>query len=175
MLKLLSRREKTIIVATALVIAGAVVFKLVGEPLLSRNSQLDSQLRYTRQKLKKYQQLLAQKETLESRYKDTTAVRGIVEPGADPGVGILTWLQQLASTSGVRILELRPQTPKRQESYREMEIELRTEATSEAYLTFMYKLEYSPLLLQIKKFQLSARTSTNLLEGSFVLSHVLLE
>lgn len=163
--------EKIILYLTISVIVFSIGFNFLIAPVLTKNENLNKEINITKVKLKKYLQLLSQKDYIQNKYnklsvylKDSTAEK-------DTLVGALSELENLAKASGVRIIDIRPQSSsKGPDLYKEILIGLKTEGAMEGYLKFIYNLENSPSLLKIKRFQLNAKPNIQVLEGSFSIS-----
>lgn len=176
MIRLLSKREKVILYATVGVIIFVAVFNFLISPILTKNDNLNKEINFNQQKLKKYLWLLNQKEAIQSKHSKFVTITGISGQQEDALVGVLSELENLAKNANIRIIDLIPQqvTP-RANLYKESLITLRTEGTIEGYLKFIYNLENSLSLLRIKKFQLSTKPNTPSLEGSFSISRLSLD
>ena len=170
MLKVLTKREKTILYTTMGVILFAVVFNLLLYPFFKKNSDLSKEINVSRQKLKNYALLLSQKDAILSKYS-ALASAAKATAAQDPLVTGLAELENMAGESDIRIIDIRPESQvKTQGPYKEALIELRAEGQEENFLKFIYKIENSMSLLKIKKFQLSSRQNTQALEGRFSIS-----
>ncbi|MFH1355016.1 MAG: hypothetical protein ABIH19_02585 [Candidatus Omnitrophota bacterium] len=93
----------------------------------------------------------------------------------DAAVGILPELENLAKNSGIRIIDIRPRTPKRGNLFTETLIELKTEADVAGYLKFIYNIENSLLLLKVQEFRLDSKPGTQVLDGNFSISQISLD
>lgn len=173
MIRVLSRRERVILYATAGVIIFAAIFNFLLAPVLTKNDNLNKEINLKRAKLKKYLWLLSQKEAIQGKYSKFSSAPGGLGQEQDALVSALSELENLAKNSGVKIIDLRPQQPAGgRDLYREILIDLRTEGEMAGYLKFIYELENSLSLLRIKKFQLSAKPNSTILEGSFSISQL---
>jgi hypothetical protein len=172
MQKILNKREKIVLYTTVGIIIFSIAFNLFIEPTLSRNETLNKEINIARLKLNKYLKLLSQKEYIQDKYKKFSASLKLSGSGEDTFVGVLSEIESLAKASNIRILDVRPQSPKILDLYKENLIELRTEGQIEGYLKFIYNIENSLSLLKIRRFQLNAKPNTALLEGSFSISQL---
>lgn len=176
MIRLLSEREKIILYTAIGVIIFATVFNFLISPILAKNDNLNKEINFNQQKLKKYLWLLNQKEAIQSKYSKFATTTRISGQQQDALVGVLAELENLAKSSNITIIDLMPQqvTPGAN-LYKENLIRLRTEGTMEGYLKFIYNLENSLSLLKIKQFQVSTKPNTSALEGSFSISELSLD
>jgi hypothetical protein len=172
MQKILNKREKIVLYITVGIIIFSIAFNLFIGPALSRNETLNKEINIVRLKLNKYLNLLSQKEYIQDKYNKFSASLKLDGSGEDTFVGALSEIEGLAKASNISILDVRPQSPKILDLYKENLIELRTEGQIEGYLKFIYNIENSLSLLKIKRFQLNAKPNTALLEGSFSISQL---
>lgn len=172
MQKILTKREKIILYVTAGIIMFSIVFNLFIESNLSRNETLNKEINIARLKLNKYLKLLSQKEYIQDKYNKFSASLKLSGSGEDTFVGALSQIESLAKASNIRILDVRPQSQKILDLYKENLMELRTEGQIEGYLKFIYNIENSLSLLKIKRFQLNAKPNTAVLEGGFSISQL---
>jgi len=173
MQKMLSKREKTIAFLTFGVIGSGLVFNFLVGPMLSKNDTLNREIKVARTKLIKYLQLLNRKDLLETRYGKAVSSSKGGEGAAS--VSALNELEELAKAADVRIIDIRPENAERTGAYKEAMIDLRTEATMNAYLKFIYDIENSLSLLHVKRMQINTRSNNPALEGSFSISQLILD
>lgn len=154
------------------VIIFSIGFNYLIAPILTKNENLNREIKINRARLKKYLQLLSQKDYIRNKYnnffnhlKDSAAKE-------DTLVSVLSELENLAKASNIRIIDIRPQAPKSMALYKEVLIDLRTEGAMEGYLKFIYNIENSLPPLRIKRLQLNAKPNTSALEGNFSVSQL---
>lgn len=171
MLRILTKRETSILWLTVAVVIFAIGFNFLSETVLNKNDALNKEISITRVKLKKYLWLLAHKDSIQNKYKQFASLTDLAkEIKKDTLVDVLSELETIARGSNIRILDLRPQSQKDPSSYREALVDLKTEGTLQDYLKFIYNIENSLSLLRIKRLQLNAKPNTQNLEGSFSIS-----
>jgi NhaP-type Na+/H+ or K+/H+ antiporter len=175
MQRILTKREKIILYITIGVIIFSIIFNFLILPVLTKIGLLNKEINLTQTRLKKYTQLLSQKDYIQSKYNKFISRVGVSGRRQDTLVDALSELENLAKEANIRIIDIRPQTPGNINLYKEIIIDLRTEGTMEGYLKFIYNIENSLLLLRIKRFQLNAKPATEALEGSFSISQISVE
>lgn len=171
MQRLFTKREKIIFYLAATVIVFYVIFNSLLEPVFSKNAELNKQINFTRARLIKYSRLLRQKEKIQGRINKFSSKINVSEK-QDKLMSVLSELENLAKVANVRIVDIRPQASRGLNTYKELQIDLRTEGAMENYLKFIYDIENSLLLLKINRFQLTALPASGLLEGNFSLSQL---
>ncbi|MGD0335818.1 MAG: type II secretion system protein GspM [Candidatus Omnitrophota bacterium] len=170
MIKVLNKRERGILYLAVSVFLIAVCFNFIISPLLSRNAALNKEINTARSKLKRYLRLLNQKEQIKNKYTGRlNAPEGIAE---NPLALTLAELDSLAKDANIRIIDIRPQATTRS---KEVVVDLRAEGALEDFMKFIYDVETSLALLQIKRLQFSSKPETAGLEAAFSISQILLD
>ncbi len=169
MQRILSSREKKILYITVGVIIFSFVFNTLISPFLKKNEDLNKEINITGAKLIKYMWLLAQKETIQGKYKKLSSSLKLPEQ-EDTIVSVLSELENLAKNANIHIVDIRPQIPRSPDSYKELFIDLRAEGDMQGYLKFVYDIEHSLLSLTIKRLQLNIKPNTQVLEGVFTIT-----
>lgn len=171
--RLLHDKEKTILYFVIAVIIFSVAFNVVVAPVLTDNRLLDSEIKATRSRLKKYTQLLSRRDYIQNQYNKLFEQFGDVGRPQDGALDGVSELEGLARAADVRLLEIRPQSSSKNRDFsKETLIDLRTEGAFGNYLKFIYSIENAPSLLKIKEFQLKSKTNSQNLDGSFSISKV---
>jgi len=153
MIKILSKREKLIFYTTISVIIFAVVFNLFIAPIMSKNDNLNDQIRLNREKLANYLWLAKNKDAIQKKYSKFVPVDSITGKEQGGTIDTLSELENLAVHSGIKIIDIRPQQETKSSGlYKENLIDLRAEGSLENYMKFIYNLENSLVLLRIKRF-----------------------
>ncbi len=169
---MLNKRERIILYLTVGLIILGLGFNLVLKPALAKNRVLNKEINNTRAKLKKYLQLLAQKEEIESKFNKFSASQNNPDFEGNAAIGALSEIENLAKKANIRIIDLRPQSLETGDLYKEALIELKTEGTMDNYLKFIYTIESSLSLLKIKRFELNVQPNSGLLEANISLSQI---
>lgn len=170
--RIFNKRERLFLYITIIVVIFSVIFNFLIVPVLKKNDALNKEISTAKAKLKRYLRLLSQKEYIQSKYSKLARGANQSESGQDTPVGTLSELKELAKGAGILIIDLRPESGRDINLYKEISINLRTEGAIENYLKFIYDIENSLSLLRIKRFQLNARPNTQLLEGIFAVSQL---
>jgi len=175
MLKILNRREWVILYIALGVVIFAFGLGNIVEPVLTKNTALDREIKQSSLKLKKYQSLLSQKDFLQKEYAKISTGADLPLENEGFSTGILTEIENLAKISNISIIDIRPETQGNLPSHKENLIELRLIGDMDSCLKFIYSIENSVYLLQVKKFQINAKPNSSDLEGSFLISQLNLE
>jgi hypothetical protein len=175
MQKILTQREKTILYTTIGIVSVSIFFNFIITPIIRKNGLINKEIHNTKMKLKKYLLLLSQKQSLQTKYNYLNAEKPASGIKENSTLRTLSEIENMANTAQIRILDIRPQLRKSEGSYDEILVELRTEGSLSDYITFIYNLENSLLLLRIKRFQFNSRSNSALLEANFSISKLAID
>lgn len=167
MQRVLSKREKIILIFTIGLIAFSLAFNLVVLPVLRKNDSLNKRIEAARLRLARYNYLLSQKEAILGR-AGGLAAGGLPGEPKDAAVAVLSEVEALAKEANIRLVDIRPRPAKG----KQIEVDIRTEGDMQGYLNFIYALEDALSLLTVDKYQLSAKINSPYLEGSFSISQI---
>jgi len=170
MQRLLTGREKIILYSAVFTLISSLVFNLFIIPIVKKKEELDTEIGLAKNKLKRYLVLRRQKDFINNKYKEFTSDPTLPGKDADSLINTLAKIENLAQNAKIHIIDIRPQSTRSQESYKEMLIDLRSEGTIESFIEFIYHLENSLLLLKVKKLKLNSVPNSNILEGTFTIS-----
>ncbi|MDD5512222.1 MAG: hypothetical protein PHD09_00455, partial [Candidatus Omnitrophica bacterium] len=143
------------------------------DPFFSKNADLNQQIGSTKRKLQKYLWLLKQKDVLDKGFSGSPLSKSFFNTEQDNVIDALAVLEDLATESGIRIVDLRPNFSNRTKTSSAVSsIELRSEGTIEGVLKFVYLLENSASALKIKKMQISSKSNSSYLEARFTIAQI---
>ncbi len=174
MAKVLTRREKGIFFTTVAVVVFSLIFHFLIAPVINDNDILNKEISVAQSKLSKYLRLLSQKDNIEKAYNQFSSALNIKDAQDDKQVEILTELERLAKEANIRIIDIRPSLNvfSGSSAYKETLVDFRAEGNMTGFTKFIYEVENSLSLLQIKKLQLTTRSNLQGLEGSFSISQL---
>ena len=159
----LSKREKTILLVTGLVIGALVSDQIVIRPVFGTFRSLKQELSDLRANIKKSVRLLSQKESIEKEVKEYTSYRGEAKSPEEEAVALLKFVEDLANTAGVNLLYAKPGGSKTEERVKKYYVNLECEAQMSQLVAFFFQVENSDRLLKIEKFSIQLTT-----EGSSI-------
>lgn len=174
MLKILSKREETILYLTLILVTFSAAVNFLLAPVAKKNAVLDKKISVAEEKLKKYSQLLQQKEQIENEYgKFFSPGNHLKNKNPDATVTALYTLENLAKEARIRIIDIRPANETEGAlSDKKVLIHLRAEGNIEQHMRFLYNIENPLSLLKIINFQLNSKTGSGALESFFSISPV---
>ena len=151
----LQLREKVLVLCAAVAIVLALVYWAAINPLLSKATQLDRQIRNAQQELetlhahrREYLQRQLVLDRINTQIKQQT------------NFSIFSRLEELALNAGTRdkILHMKPTASSPSEIYTEESVESKMEGvTLEQLKTYLYEIEQSPQFLKIKRLYIKPR------------------
>ncbi len=171
--KVFSRREKVTFWLTLIVIGGSVLFNFIVLPWVNSNERLNKEIAVASARLNKYISLLGRKDEITAKLNSFSSPAQLADQRGDSTIAILSQIESIAKDSGVRIVDIRPQSGYRQEAgLTAALVDVRIEADMAGMLKFAYSVENSLVLLQISRFQISVKPNNTLLEGYFSISQL---
>jgi len=161
-----SKRERLFLVVTVTIIAVAIGYALILEPLSSKWRDFDRQIGQRILKLNKNLGILKREKSIKAefaKYAEHTKSMGTDE---EVIASLLKAIEQKAGQTQTRITNIRPRPVKDFGFYKEFVFEVISESSLEELLRFVYELQNSKELLKVKKLTLTLKSSqTHLLRG----------
>lgn len=167
-LNTLNKREKiflTITILTGLLFFIYTAFISAYKQLNLLNREIDN----LTSQLAKAKSFVSQKTSIERNFQDLALTN--IEEGQSYEqqiAHILVELEGLSTQTGLRFIEIRPQSTKNNGDYRELTIEIRFEGKIANLAEFIYKLQLSKNLLKIEKLTLNSTSSEEGLLNGFL-------
>lgn len=151
-----SQRERIIVTAGGLVVAGALVFLLIVDPLLASIDKLDRQ---AKRKVKDSQELalVAQEYVVKQARLAKLEQR---MPSATAQFSLLAFMEEATTTAQIRdrIAGMQPQTPLVVQGYQETAVDLRLDGvTLPQVLALLMAIEQAPYDVQVHHLQLKPK------------------
>jgi hypothetical protein len=165
--KSLSKRERLILYILIGGIFLGLNISFIIEPVVRKNRILNNEINVARLKIKKYFRLLKKEKDIQAKYSKLNLSPLYLEKPEDRLVSVLYELEKIAKNANIQIIDMRPETSQELGKNKEISLALKTEASIEGYIKFIYDIENSQFLLRIKKFQLNAKSEAQVLEGIF--------
>jgi general secretion pathway protein M len=151
--RLISKRERTLVLAGGIVIGLSLLFVLIVDPLLDTIDRLE------RQEVRK-QKDLAELAMLGQAYlakRDRLVLAESRMPGADSHFSLLTFMEEAATTANVRerITGMQPQTQSLAQGYEETAVDLRLESIQlPDLLALLVAIDQAPYDLHVRHLQI---------------------
>lgn len=149
-----------------------MLFNFVISPVLSKFTAVEDRIRISRAKLIRYMRLLSQEENIKDQYSSFSSEFRVPTDQKDNYLALLVELENLAKAADINIIDVRPQSRRKKQRYKELIVDLRTEGAIDAYMKFIYDLENSIFLLKIKRIQLTAKANAASLDGNISVSQL---
>jgi len=176
-LKNLSPRERNAALATAAVLAVAIAYNLVIDPIVREWQSLNFQISSKTKTLKKDLIILSMEEELDRNYskfsKYIRSARSQDEEVAD----LLAYLESVSRNDSCLITNIKPVGAKEYAAYKEVLIDISAEADASRFLKFLYDIENSKnMILKVRRLTLTSMMGqANALRGSFIISKTIIE
>ena len=164
----LSKREKSIFIITAVLIAAALLFNFLLEPGIEKFRTANNEIAVKKAVIKKYAGLLEKKDLITAEYSRYA--------GSDKDISqVLNYLENLAGSLRVRTRNIKPGQVFESVLYNEYKLELEVEGEPEYIIKFLSEIARFPALIVLKKFDLKLFSQDPLMfKGTIILSKILI-
>lgn len=155
-LKKLSKREKTVLVGTATVIALAFSDRLILRPIFTTFRSMEQESKDLQVSIKKSMRLLSQKEDIK-RLAEEYATYSVQAKSADEEiVALLKKVEGIAGKSSVNLLYVKPAGTANEGNAKKYFASLECEGQMQQLIIFFHAIENSEELLRIEKYEIEA-------------------
>jgi hypothetical protein len=168
----LSKRERMILSAAAVLVAVAVAYSLAVEPVMRAAGRLDREIARARGALEKDMRLLS---VYKASGRPGAAATGVARSGKtveSETASILERIEDMSKSSACPITSVKPLGARAVGSYKDVSVEVTVEGDIGQIARFVYESEHSAdMPMRIKRFSISAKSQAGgSLRGSFVLT-----
>jgi len=170
-----TKREKAFFYIILFLIIIMVLQKFVFKPLSNRLTNLKKEIKQREMSLIKGLRLDRQRDQVLKSYKDYE--RYLKIKGSDEEIisEFLREIEKLSRESAISILNIKPQSTNKRKHYKEYTIEISIEASMRDFISFLYNLNNSNLLLKVEKLILTLKDEkTDILKISVLVSGIVL-
>lgn len=170
----LSSREKKILLVTAGIALGALVYRFGVEPYLNAWQTLAADIRVAEARLQKTRLLLRKKPAIEEAFQKLLGNPPEAAEGAEEGLTtVLQEIEAMAQKSRLHVLGMRPMPQREKPPFIEHGVEIRAEGSAPQFAKFVYSLFHSPYALKIEKLELTSKAGeSTLLKGLLVVNSI---
>lgn len=170
----LSRREKAFFYITIAIISLSLFYNFILKPTIIKWRQLNRQVLNKEIELKRNIKYIKQKKEVGNIYQKYTAYIKRAGTEETEMAALLNEVEKVASTSGIRIANIRPKPTKDLQFCRKYILELNCEATMQDYIGFIYNLQTSGQLIRVEQLKVTSQGKDNpLLRARMIITKVL--
>jgi len=170
----LTKRERNLFYLTVILIFIWFAQRFVFKPIIFKWNELDERIAVNSLKLEKNKRMIDRKERIKQEYDRYASSVKMTGTDEEEMAKFLTEIESLASSSSVRIVDIKPRPIKKVEFYKKYIVELDAEGEIKQVSKFIYDIQNSPQLLKVDKFLLGTKSAgTNLLKCHILVSKIL--
>jgi Tfp pilus assembly protein PilO len=170
----LSRKEKVGLSLAFVFMIVAFFDRLIVSPIRGRVQQINQNIQISEKQLALDLRNVHQQDQIEKEFEKYV---GFVErSGSDEEevAKILGEIEALSRQSEIYLVDMKPQSPKDIDFYKEYNVEIEVEGEMIPFTKFLHQLNASPQLLRIKKLRLTSKEEgEKVLKSSMVITKVL--
>ncbi|MEI9476843.1 MAG: type 4a pilus biogenesis protein PilO [Deltaproteobacteria bacterium] len=170
----LSKKERTWLVVAGVIIMAVFVDRLVIRPIGAKLRRMDQEIALSEKKLSHDLRNINNKEFIESEYKKRkNFVKKSSASDEENVSNMLAEIESLARTAGVNLVDIKPQTSKQIDFYREYAAEVIIEGQMEQIVAFLHKLNSSVQLLRAVKLRLGMKQKdSSIVKASMLVTNI---
>jgi len=171
----LSRKEKIGISLALGFIVVAFFDRLIVSPIRARIRQINQNIQISEKQLSHDLRNVRLQDQIAQEYEQYVGY--VQRSGSDEEevAKILGEIESLSRQAGIYLVDMKPQTPKNIDFYKEYTIEIEVEGEITPMTKFLHRLYASPQLMRIKKLRLNSKNEgDSMLKSSMVITKVLL-
>ena len=173
-LEKLSGKEKIGLSLAFAVMAIALLDRLIINPVRIRFQRIDQEIKISEKQLAYDLRNVHQKDRIARQFDEY--VEYVQRSGSDEEevAKILGEIESMARQSKVYLANMKPQTPKEIDFYKEYAVEIDTKGEISSLITFLHQLNTSTQLLRVEKLRLSSdKKGDKTLKASMLIIRVL--
>lgn len=172
----LSAKEKMGVIAASAVVTLLVMDRLIISPIAARFRSINQNIKASEKKLVVDIRNINNKDAISAQYgKYKNYVKRTAASDEEEIAAILAEIEGLARRSDVTLVDIKPQTPKQTDYYKEYIIDVDAEGDMEHVIMFMHNLNGSSQLLRMPKVRLTLRErESQVVKASISISRILI-
>ncbi len=153
---MLSKRERYIVIATALVLAVLAADWYVLTPLLAERDAMAAKHEKLQRDFDVNQRLLTSRRALGAKWKQIRA-GGLQLTASEAESQLLNSLRKWSSDAGITLGSVKPERQAKLQDMQELTFQAVGSGTMQSIATFLHRIETTPLPVRIRELQLSSR------------------
>ena len=153
---ILSKRERTLAVASVAVLGVFALNQYVLSPLLDRRERVGQELRQTQETLQQHKALVAARPGIEVRWRDMQSA-GLMADVSTSESQLLNAIREWASESGLALSALKPDRVAPGKVFQKLKVSVAATGNMRQVRQFLLKIHRASIPVQIADMQLSAR------------------
>lgn len=170
----LSRKERTWLIVAGVIILAVFVDRLVLRPIGSTLRRMDQEIVASEKKLSHDLRNINNRAFIEGEYKKyKNFVKKSSASDEENVSNMLAEIEGLARTTGVNLIDIKPQASKQVDFYREYAAEVTIEGSMEQIVAFLHKLNSSAQLLRAVKIRLGTKQKeSSVVKASLLVTNI---
>ena len=175
----LSKREKSIFCLCVMLIACALLYNFMFEPIVKKWVKTNKEIQIKKMALMKNIRAVKNRKKVFSEYK--VYVDKVKQKGSDEKeiAKIFREIESAARNNHVRILNMKPvsfiDTSGEKEGYKKLAVEVECEAQMSALVQFIYNIQTCSQILKVKQIKLKAKEmNSNIIRSTLSIGKILI-
>lgn len=172
----LSNKEKIGLVAAAIFVGLVLIDRTVISPISEKMRRVDRDIKFAETKLSRDLRNINNRDLIEKEYdRYRNYIKRSYASDEETVAGILADIEDRARSSGVSLVDIRPEQPRSADFYKEYAVEIEAEGGMDQVVTFLHHLNSSPQLLRAVKLRLGLKDpESSVVRASFRVTKITL-
>jgi Tfp pilus assembly protein PilO len=153
---ILSKRERLIILVTAIVLALLALDRYAITPLLDYRAAIETQKQRAATEMQRATALMAHKRRIDPKWRETMAA-GLKRDPAEAESQILHAVRDWSAETGLKLASLKPERLPGKKSLQEISFQAVGTGSMDAVARFLWRIETAEVPIRVKELQLGAR------------------
>jgi DNA-binding HxlR family transcriptional regulator len=171
----LSKKERIGLFISVGFVVLALLDRLIISPINNRFEQINREIKISEKQLAHSLRNLNQKDIISREYQKYIQYVKKSASDEEETAKILGEIEELARSSAVYLVDMKPQTPRKVDFYKEYTVEIEAEAEMESLVNFLHQLNTSSHLLRAEKLRLNLKgKESSVIKAAILITKVLI-
>jgi Tfp pilus assembly protein PilO len=169
----ISNRERYLLYATIAIIGGFLLYWWVLRPAIAKSHALSQQIQLKKRVVENCLHLLNDRQDILGEAGKFAKYERAGLSEEEETANFLRQIEEIAKKSSVQMVDLKPYSAKKTESYVEYRVELEVESPISQLMTFIYNLQSSDGLIRTSKFRINPKEGNpSIMKGYLTITKV---
>lgn len=170
-----SKKEKRGIYIAIIFISLAFLDRLVVSPINGKIQQINRDIKLSEKQLGQYLRYLLQKERVSKEYQKYLQFVEKIGSDEEEVAKIIGEIEELARRTKIYLVDIKPQSPKEIDFYKEYTVEIEIEGRLEPIVNFLYQINNSLQLLRAEKLRITLKEKeADVIKSSMLITKILI-
>jgi len=171
----LGKREKYILYAAIIIVAGVLFDRAVISPITKKIDKSNDEIRGREKKLENFLRTLTREEAIIGEYKEYTKDIKQTVSDEEEIAKFLSLIEKLAGKSAISLLDIKPGKVEEQGRFKKYLVKIELESKISLLADFIYQLESLPQFIRVEDFSIAPKKAkSTVLKADITISELLI-